>query len=117
MKKIGLIIFAFALLQGCAKDNSMYYWGNYSESLYDMKHEPGAKTLGEHKKALLDIIHTAHAKHKKIPPGIYAELAQIELQANHVEQAKAYLTKEKSLFPESTVFVDSLMAKIKNNQG
>ena len=96
------------VLTGCATSKSIYYWGDYSESAYELKHEPSEKSLSEHKNVLMDIVENAERKHKKIPPGIFAELAKIELDANNIEGAKQLLEQEKAHFPESARMVEVL---------
>lgn len=102
-------------LMGCATSKSLYYWGDYSQSAYELKHEPSDKTARAHKDALLDIINNAGHKNKKIPPGIYAELAKMEFEANNLVGARALLEQEKTLFPESSRMVEVLLELMDKN--
>ena len=114
--RASIVIAAVLIMGGCATTNTIYYWGDYSDSAYQYKKEPTLETLGELKESLLDIIENANNKNKKIPPGIYAELAKIELEANNLDAAKQLLLKEKMLFPESTTMVEALVKMINDKE-
>ncbi|MFT6898584.1 MAG: hypothetical protein ACJA13_003008 [Paraglaciecola sp.] len=102
----GVVSVAILALTACATSTSLYYWGDYSQSAYELKHEPSEKTARAHKDALLDIIDNAARKNKKIPPGIYAELAKMAFEANNLVGGRALLEQEKALFPESARMVE-----------
>lgn len=108
-----LILVCAIGMTACASTNkSIYHWGDYSETAYNHKHEPSDETREKHKQALLAIIENAAKENKKIPPGIYAELATLELQVNNVVEAQAYLQQEKALFPESAQLIDAMLNKM-----
>ncbi|MDO6712645.1 MULTISPECIES: DUF4810 domain-containing protein [Alteromonadaceae] len=106
---VGVLV---VFLGACAAPKTIYYWGDYSETAYDYKHEPSTDSLSQHKAALLDIIENAARKNKKIPPGIYAELAKLELDANNLNGAKQFLKQEEALFPESAIMVRTMLTMI-----
>lgn len=100
-------------VSACASTSkSIYHWGDYSETAYNHKHEPSDETREKHKLALLAIVENAAKKNKKIPPGIYAELATLELQVNNLNEAQSYLLQEKALFPESAPMIDAMLNKL-----
>lgn len=115
-KKAVYTITLALLLGGCKSTNTIYYWGDYSDTAYSYKHEPSEKTLNEHKEVLLEIIEKSSSKNKKIPPGIYAELAKIELDLNNIDGAMQLLEKERSLFPESTILVETIKKMISQKE-
>jgi len=96
-------------LTACQATNSIYYWGDYSGSAYKLKNTPSDESRAEHKASLLNIITNAQKKNKKVPPGIYAELAMLEAEERNVDLALQYFSKEKELFPESTKVVDIMI--------
>ncbi len=106
-----LVLFFIIVLAGCQTSKNIYYWGDYSETAYQYKHEPSAETYQEHMHTLEEIINTAKSRNKKIPPGIYVELATLYASAEKTDQAKAMLQKEQELFPESAQFI-----KLVNNK-
>ncbi len=117
MKKHLIILVTFMLmLGGCASQKTIYYWGDYSDAAYQFEKEPTEKTLIAYKTELLDIAKNASSKNKKVPPGIYVELAKLELEANNLQLAKQYLLKEQELFVESEVLVAALLKLINEKE-
>jgi hypothetical protein len=48
-----------------------------------------------------------------VPPGYHAHLGFLYFQVGKPDQALQSLQTEKALFPESTVYMDRLIARIK----
>jgi hypothetical protein len=55
----------------------------------------------------------ARAANKSVPPGYHAHLGFLYFQVGKPDQALQSLQTEKALFPESTVYMDRLIARIK----
>ena len=103
-----LLFFSFWFLDGCAvTNNELYYWGNYSNTLYAYTKEPSPKTLNAHRKELLNIVKISEGQHKRVAPGIYAELGQLCLADGSKDQAVNYFQKELALYPESETLIVS----------
>lgn len=100
----------FLLLSGCAnKPNNLYYWGNYQSVIYDMYIEPDrADTLTQQAK-LTEDIEQADNNGQKVAPGIYAHLGFIQAALGETDRAKASFEMEKTLYPESSVFIDGIL--------
>ena len=114
MKKNNVIILALSLLMlaGCAASNKeLYYWGNYSSTLYAYTKEPSVKTMAAHHKELLNIITKSTKQRKAVPPGIYAELGHMSLKKGETTQANAYFQKELTLYPEASILINSELQK------
>jgi hypothetical protein len=99
------------LLIGCATTEKTFYWGNYSETLYDFKQNPDEKTLKAHSDQLLLIITEAPKKQRRVPPGVYAEYGYILLKQNKEVEGMGYLDSEMSLYPESVVFIQRIKSE------
>ncbi len=95
-------------LSGCAASPSMYYWGDYSSTLYHSKKTPSDETLLKHQQTLEKIIEESKTKNMKVPPGVYAELGYIYLRQNKNDLAIQHFRMEKELYPESTLFMQRL---------
>ncbi|TKB45572.1 DUF4810 domain-containing protein [Thalassotalea mangrovi] len=106
-----LISLAIIITTGCAAP-TIYYWGDYSDTLYQYTKEPTQETLAAHRNELMKIIDVAETKQKKVPPGIYFELGMIEAKAGNIKMATAYLQKEQALFPESETYVALALKEI-----
>ncbi|WP_371185207.1 DUF4810 domain-containing protein [Thalassotalea maritima] len=100
-------------LSGCK--STMYHWGDYSNTFYNLKNEPTDETRSQHKSELRKIIEIAKQKKKKVPPSIHFELALLELADGEQEKAISLLNTEKVLFPESTTAVDMALKEIEKS--
>ncbi len=109
---IGAVIAPFFFAMGCAAKPKMYYWENYSKSLYDYKKNPSDKTLLEHKQALLKVIEVSQQHQTRVPPGVCCEYAYILMKEGNNKEAMKYLTMEEQVYPESRPFVARLKNKI-----
>jgi len=107
-----VLVSVIIVLGACSSTKSIYYWGDYSESAYGLKAEPTAESLSTHKNVLQEIINKAQSKNQRIPPGIYMELAKLEIEANNPVVARQLLLQEKSLFPESAIMVEAVLKMI-----
>jgi hypothetical protein len=110
MKTIIIISFAVLIISsGCSPlSKETFYWGDYSLTLYDYKKNPDEKTIGAHKKEILEVIEYAEKWERKVPPGVYAEYGYILLKEGNGPVGMAYLDKETTLYPESTVFIERI---------
>jgi len=110
-RAIAFVVFALAIAPGCAPTATTFYWGDYSSTLYDLKKNPGDKTLDAHTKQLLLIIAESGKRNKPVPPGVYAEYGYILLKGGKEADGMEYLDKEAALYPESVVFVQRIKSE------
>ncbi len=112
MKNI-LLFIAFLLIVssiGCVP-KQMYYWGNYSETLYAFKKNSNDETLLKHMQELNKIVEESNKRNKRVPPGVYGELGYLSFKSNKAKEAIEYFNLEKQLYPESTILMDRLIKK------
>lgn len=107
--KILVSLMVIVFFSGCAAKKQMYYWGNYSDSLYDSKKDPGAESLAKHKESLEKIIEESKNKNLRIPPGVCAELGYLYAAQNNTKKAIELFQMEKQTYPESTILMDRLI--------
>ena len=112
MKYVPVIILASVamLLFGCTAE--MYYFGKYSETLYDYKKEPSKKSMKKHMNELEDIIKESKDKGLRVPPGICCEYANLLLQEDRKNEALQFIDLEEQSYPESHVFTARLRKTI-----
>ena len=103
-----LILLVPVLLASCAPQR-MYYWGDYSTTLYHSRKVPGEESLLKHKQALENIIQQSEEQKLRVPPGIYAELGYIYFRQNATDTAVKYFLLEKQTYPESRIFMERLV--------
>jgi len=96
------------LLAACVPQ-SQYNWGNYSRALYDYY---GDATKVDDYRAALTVLIAEAGPQKRVPPGTYAELGYLELQAGNESAAKDYFLKEKAIWPEAAGYMDRMIAAI-----
>ncbi len=114
MKTLCLLA-AAAALAGCAhQDTGLYQWGSYDELLSQSYESP--KKVGALRKDLEQNIGQIEKRNRKVPPGEYAELGTLYLQANDPGRAVAYYSKERDAWPESKGLMDSLIQTIERRQ-
>lgn len=104
---LGLTLFIALFLSGCAAP-SMYYWGDYSSTLYHSKKTPSDESVLKHQQALENIIEESKTRNLKVPPGVYAELGYIYLKQNKNQFAIQYFKLEKEIYPESALLMQRL---------
>jgi len=107
-----IAVAAVATLAGCAKTEH-YNWGDYQSSLYDYYADKAGEA--DYVKSL-DVIIADEAKGKKTPPGIYAEAGFMALSRGDSAKAIDLFTREKTLWPESTAFMDKAIANARNGK-
>ena len=105
-------VFALAL-GGCAKPPPpLYGWGSYQAQVY--AHFKAQDTGPERQVSALEAdLQKIRAKGQTPPPGYHAHLGMLYASLGKDDQAVQQLQTEKSLFPESTVYMDSLLSKYK----
>ena len=112
MKKAGpLILLLFIFLVGCATQKPLYYWGDYSSSLYKYKKVPNEENLKNHKVVLVNIIEESNKMNLKVPPGVHCEYGYLLLKEGKKEEAMYYFDLEEKNYPESRQFLERFKAK------
>ncbi len=101
---------ALAILPACA--HSLYEWGHYHESVAAMYatgsgYDPAAEVA-----RLADEVEQTEHRGKLVPPGVRAHIGVLLCEAGNAERGVAWLQAEKTAFPESSVFVDGLLARL-----
>jgi hypothetical protein len=116
MKTVLIAVTLTIIFTSCATQRTIYYWGNYSSTLYSYKQDPSDETLIEHKNALLEIFEKGAKKKKKVPPGLYSEYGYILLNEGNAEEANKYFELEKTTYPESELFIKKFTNQEKNEE-
>ena len=96
-----------SFIVGCAQER-LYYWGNYSQTLYKYKKLPKEENLEAHKACLVQIIEESNKRNKRTPPGVCCEYGYILLREGKTQQALVYFEMEEKTYPESKVFIERL---------
>lgn len=110
MKKYGalLALASATLLGGCvSQPKPLYHWAGYQEQVYEhFKHESGPQ---QQIAALEASLQEARAHDATPPPGFHAHLGMLYAEIGKADQVRQQFETEKTLFPESAVYMDFLL--------
>lgn len=113
--KVLLTLLAVIALSACTAKPKMYYWGEYSETLHQLKQEPTEEHLSEHIESIHDVIEESNDYSLRVPPGVYAEYAGLLMKQGKVAEARKYFLLEKEVYPESAFFMDRMLKQLEQN--
>jgi hypothetical protein len=113
MKKILSILFLMIVFTSCSKvlythydyQEVVYTYAKNSEQLADKDFKNLAKTFSP-------IVKEPQGENLVPPPGAYADYAYLMYKRGDRDEAKLYFEKEYLTYPESKVYVQSLMEKL-----
>lgn len=92
--------------QSSPSNQHLYYWGNYSDTVYQYYNEPG--NWGEQENALREIIAKSQELNKPVAPGVYGQLGLVLSKQGRIADAQALFQQESELYPESKAFMQFL---------
>ena len=110
---LGLLV-GGSVLSACSTQQPIYHWGHYEPLIYDMYHKPGKADPTTQILKLTEDIQWAKSRGKKVPPGVHAHLGMMYAAEGNYDLAQAAFLEEKTLFPESAVLIDGMMARALN---
>ncbi len=105
------IIISALTFVGCT--STIYQWGGYEESLYQMYIKKDVYNLHEDLAKLATQVEKTNAENKLVPPGEYAHLGYLAYLAGDTAAAQGYFQAEKQAFPESSLFMDRMLEQLK----
>lgn len=106
-------IVVVSLLTACASPApSLYQWGSYEQQVYAIYNDPGKVPPEQQIGKLEEDYQKARATSKSVPPGFHAHLGYLYFGVGKLDQARQSFATEKSLFPESAVYMDRILAKL-----
>lgn len=107
--KIGGLLLLAALASGCnPAPKKLYQWDAYQPSVYQ-HYQADTANLAEQIQKLEASIEKASATGVSVPPGMHAHLGMLYFNTGREHEARAQFNAEKSLFPESTHFMDYIL--------
>lgn len=111
------VLVTLLLSSGCATQKPpLYRWGAYEQLVYQMYAEPGKAEPGMQVAKLSEDIGRTQAEGKRVPPGVYAHLGYMHYLQGNQGAAMSAFAAEKALFPESAVFVDAILNRLKGKE-
>jgi hypothetical protein len=113
-KSLILLLLLATALTACARKPLLYEWGSYNQQIYEMYHDPGKVPPEKQLQDLEEDYQEARAADRPVPPGFHAHVGYLYFQLGKIDQALQSFETEKALFPESTVYMDRLIARLKH---
>ena len=107
------VVISSLLITGCAQQpKPLYGWGNYQGQVYE--YFKGQNTRAEAQIAVLEAdFQRMRASGATPPPGFHAHLGMLYNAIGKDDQALQQFNTEKGLFPESSHYIDFLLAQAK----
>lgn len=102
------------LISGCATKPSLYAWGSYEEQVYARFK---ATSSPEQQIQAMEKDLQTQVGNQPLPPGFHAHLGLLYGEAGRSGDMREQFLLEKQYFPESTKFMDFLLAKMDKAQG
>ena len=101
------------ILVGCVSaPKPLYSWGEYPHQSYLMLNGDAKSSSQEQIGKLEKDIQKANAKNAALPPGLYGHLGLLHTYNQNNPKAVEYFELEKQAFPESSVLMNRLIAKL-----
>lgn len=109
MNRILIVLTLMAVLSGCKTTELQYHHGEYNKAVYSF-FRGDEMSLEEQITVLREVITTAATKNKPVAPGIHAHLGMLYFESGANDLGMEHFNMEKKLFPESTQYIDFLIA-------
>ena len=107
-----LLLLGIPLLFAGCQSPDIYYWGHYEDIVYTMYDRPD-KVPPERQAEIMEAdLQKAVAANKPLPPGFHAHLGYVYFEMGKADLAQREFIKEKAQFPESSVFMDRMLANL-----
>jgi len=104
-----ILVFLFTIFSGCTfGPSNIYSWNEYNRLL--LARAQGNENKEQDVERLEQFVNSAPSS--TIPPGLSAHLGLLYLELFNQPKALEAFNREQMLFPESTVFIQSLMTQV-----
>jgi hypothetical protein len=90
----------------------LYDWGSYEDELYAMWIKPGSADPVASSARIEADIQRIEGSGRAVAPGVRAHLGWLYWQQGLVGDARSAFEEEKARYPEATVFVDGILARL-----
>lgn len=108
-----LVGVAILWLSGCTQHEPIYRWGVYESLIYDMYAKPGKADPGTQVAKLSEDVQRTQTEGKRVPPGVHAHLGYMYFLQGNTDAAYQEFVTERELFPESSIFVNSILKRLR----
>ncbi len=114
MKPLLALILLSTVLVGCVTpEPPLYRWGAYEDIIYQPYKNPGESDPVTDATSLSEDMARTEAEGQQIPPGVRVQLGYLYYNQGNTGRAVALFKEERAVFPESAVFIDGLLERMK----
>lgn len=110
--RIWLLLGCLGLTACVQAPKTMYSWGSYEDQIYSTYTDPDKIPVEKQIENMEASFQLTTASAALTPPGFRAHLGFLYFQAGKLDQAVRAFNGEKEAFPESTMFVDRMIARL-----
>jgi len=114
MKTASCIAIGALLLASCESTGTIYHWGTYETSVRHVLLEPDRTDVSQEIRALSSEVERDRIEGRRAAPGVHAHLGYLYFITGNPDSAKTEFETEKSLYPESAVFIDGVLRRMKS---
>ncbi|MEM8709660.1 MAG: DUF4810 domain-containing protein [Planctomycetota bacterium] len=114
--RIALSVLMLGTLASCQQNRSLYRWGNYEDSVWNVTHAEGAADLDAEIAAFGELIERSRQTDRPVAPGMHAHLGLLYSMKGQLDAAQAAFESERELYPESSAFIDGLIQRMGASQ-
>lgn len=107
----GIALLVLAASGACTQQ--MYYWGSYDASIAAIYGSETGFDVAAHVDRLAVEVEQAEHRGERVGPGIRAHVGFLLVEAGNTARGVAFLEAEKAAFPESAVFLDGMLARLR----
>jgi hypothetical protein len=101
------------LSAGCKGPPPLYDWGVYEEILWEAYRGESDPTS---QLARLEAdVERIDASGGRVPPGVHAHIGFLRFATGDRQAAREHFLRERELFPESTVFLNGVLARLEDS--
>ncbi|MDR0955461.1 MAG: DUF4810 domain-containing protein [Rikenellaceae bacterium] len=111
MKKILLLTIVVLGGVSCATQTQLYNWNGYDDAVYAYTKTADEKSVEDLMAVYQRLIDNSGGSRQVPPPGVCADYGFLLIQKERIEEGKALLFKETTLYPESKKFIDRILAR------
>ena len=106
------IALAIAATTSACAVPTLYRWGRYEDSIFDMYLKPGSVPVGDEIVRLEAEIEETVSSGAFVPPGFHVHLGYLYVTEGDYATAMIHFQTEKMKFPESAHFIDGLIERM-----
>jgi hypothetical protein len=113
-RSLGLVLLALPLSIGCATPPTLYDWGIYESLLWEgYRADHGDADPATQLARLEEDVQRIVTSGARVPPGVHAHIGFLRYATGDPVAGREHFLEERELFPESAVFIDGVLARMK----